>query len=183
MNGKAVILPKIGRVAMVEELRFHGFIREVTLSRTAGRWFASFCVEGGDAVPPLKAGPTVGVDVGISRLAVCSNRLKVENPRALGPALVRLRRVDRSIARSRRVHGGRVPSNRRERLYERRRRLHARVVNVRNDSHHKATTAIAKSAGRVVVEHLNVADMVPEPALGQSHQRRRNVRLPGQAVL
>ena len=31
-------------------------------------------------------------------------------------------------------------SNHRERLYARRRNLHARVVNVRNDNHHKATT-------------------------------------------
>ena len=40
VDGKAVILPKIGRVAMVEELRFRGSIREVTINRTAGTWFA-----------------------------------------------------------------------------------------------------------------------------------------------
>ena len=34
--GKAVIMPKIGSVAMVEELRWHGSIREVTINRTAG---------------------------------------------------------------------------------------------------------------------------------------------------
>ena len=65
-----------------------------------------------------------------------------------------------AIARSRNVHGRSNHSNRRERLYVRRRRLHARVVNVRSDNHHKATTAIAKSAGRVVVETLNVAGMM-----------------------
>ena len=37
--------------------------------------------------------------------------------------------------------------------------MHCRVVNLRNDNHHKATMAIAKSAGRVVVETLNVAGM------------------------
>ena len=65
-----------------------------------------------------------------------------------------------AIARSRNVHGRSNHSNRRERLYVRRRRLHARVVNVRSDNHHRATTAIAKSAGRVVVETLNVAGMM-----------------------
>ena len=49
-----------------------------------------------------------------------------------------------------------------------RRRLHARVVNVRNDSHHKATTAIAKSAGRVVVETLNVAGMMRNRRLARA---------------
>ena len=44
VDGKVVILPKIGRVAMVEDLRFRGSIREVTVNRTAGTWFACFCI-------------------------------------------------------------------------------------------------------------------------------------------
>ena len=55
---------------MVERLRFAGRIREVTVSRTAGRWFNSFSVDTGEPVHPLKDGPTIGVDVGIARLAV-----------------------------------------------------------------------------------------------------------------
>ena len=45
VDGKAVILLKIGRVSMVESLRFAGSIREVTINRTAGTWFACFCIE------------------------------------------------------------------------------------------------------------------------------------------
>ena len=33
------------------------------------------------------------------------------------------------------------------------------MVNVRNDNHHKAATAVARSADRAVVEILNVAGM------------------------
>ena len=91
---------------------------------------------------------------------MCSNGLKVENPRALKGALRRLRQVDKAIARSRTAHGKSNHSNRRERLHARRRKVHARIVNVRSDGHHKATTAIAKSAGRVVVETLNVSGML-----------------------
>ena len=80
----------------------------------------------------------------------------------------RLRKVDKAIARSRNVHGKTQHSNRREGLYAKRRRLHARIVNVRNDNHHKATTAIAKSAGRVVVETLNVAGMVQNHRLARA---------------
>ena len=36
VDGRVVILPKIGRVAMVEELRFHGSIREVTVKPHGG---------------------------------------------------------------------------------------------------------------------------------------------------
>ena len=160
VEGKAVLLPKIGRVAMVERLRFSGSIREVTVNRTAGTWFASFAMETGEAFPPVKAGDTVGVDVGVGTLAVCSNGLKIENPKALKAGLRQLRQVDKAIARSRKVHGKTNHSNRRQCLYAKRRRIHARIVQVRNDNHHKASTAIAKSAGRVVLETLNVAGML-----------------------
>ena len=43
-----------------------------------------------------------------------------------------------------------------------------RVINVRNDNHHKATTAIAKTAGRVVVETLNVAGMIRNRRLARA---------------
>ena len=160
VDGRVVILPKIGRVAMVEHMRFSGSIREMTVNRTAGTWFACFCVEDGQKLPPVKEGPTIGVDVGVGTMATCSDGTMVENPKVLSGALKRLRRVDKAIARSRNVHGKSNHSNRRERLYAKRRQLHARVVNVRNDNHHKSTTAIAKSAGRVVVETLNVAGMM-----------------------
>ena len=84
------------------------------------------------------------------------------------PAFQHRRRLDKAIARSRNVHGKSNQSNRRERLYAKRRRLHARIVNVRNDNHHKATTAITKSAGRVVVETLNVAGMMRNRRLARA---------------
>ena len=168
VDGKVVILPKIGRVTMVEHLRFHGSIREVTINRTAGTWFACFCVEDGQPAPPVKDGPTIGVDVGVGTMAVCSDGVTVENPKALPAGLVRLRRLDKAIARSRNAHGKSNHSNRREGLYDKRRRLHARIVNVRNDNHHKATTAIAKSGGRVVVETLNVSGMMRNRRLARA---------------
>ena len=168
VDGRVVMLPRIGRVAMAESLRFAGSIREVTVNRTAGRWFACFCIEDGKEPPPVKDGPTIGVDVGVGTMAVCSDGTAVKNPKALVPALKQLRRLDKAIARSRNVHGKSNHSNRRERQYARRRRIYARVVNVRNDNHHKATTAIAKSAGRVVVETLNVSGMVRNRRLAQA---------------
>ena len=168
VDRKVVILPKIGRVAMVEHLRFRGSIREVTINRTAGTWFVCFCIEDGQETPPVKFGPTIGVDVGVGMMAVCSDGTTVGNPKALASGIKRLRQLDKAIARSRNVHGKSTHSNRRERLYARRRNLHARIVNVRNDNHHKATTAIAKTAGRVVVETLNVSGMIRNRRLARA---------------
>ena len=168
VDGKAVVLPKIGRVDMVEALRFPGSIREVTINRTAGTWFAAFCIEDGQPAPPVKAGRITGVDLGVGTMAECSDGTRVTNPKALASGLKQLRRLDKAIARSRNVHGKSQQSNRRDRLYAKRRRLHAKIVNVRNENHHKATTAIAKSAGRVVVETLNVAGMMRNRRLARA---------------
>ena len=168
VDGKAVILPKIGEVAMMEPLRLTGSIREVTMNRTAGTWFAAFCIEEGQPPPPVKDGRTIGVDVGVGTMAECSDGARIANPRPLASGIRQLRRLDKAIARSRNLHGRNNPSNRRERLYAKRRRLHARIVNVRNDHHHKATTAIANSAGRVVVETLNVAVMMRNRRLARA---------------
>ena len=153
----------------------------MTVNRTAGRWFACFSIETGEPLPPVKKGATIGVDVGINKLAVCSDGTVVENPRALAPALRKLRKLDKAIARSRKVHGRIEHSNRRERLYARRRRLHARICNVRNDAHHKATTAIAKPAGRVVIEDLNVSGMMQNRRLARSLADAGYGRVPQQA--
>ena len=91
---------------------------------------------------------------------MCSVGPRVTNPKALASGMMRLRRLDQTIARSRNIHGKSHQSNRRERLYARRRTLHTRIVNVRNDNHRRAKTAIAKSAGQVVLETSNVSGMV-----------------------
>ena len=167
VDGRVVILPKIGRVALAEALGFQGSIREVAISRTAGTWFACFCIEDGRQAPPVKSGPTIGIDVGVGAMAVCSDGTTVANPKVFGNGIMRLRQLDKAMARSRNVHVRGNQSNRRERLYARRRNLPARIVNVRNDRHHKATTAIAKSSGRVV-ETLNVAGMVRNRRLARA---------------
>ena len=78
------------------------------------------------------------------------------------------RRIDKAIARSRDIHDKSLSSNKRECSYARRRRVHARAVNVRNDNHHKASTAMVKSAGRVVQEILNVAEMLRNRCLSRA---------------
>ena len=98
VDGKVVILPKISQVVMVEHLRFVGSIREVTINRTAGTWFASFCIEDGQEQPSVKDGPIIGVDVVVGTMATCSDGTTVGNPKVLIDALGRLRRLDKAIA-------------------------------------------------------------------------------------
>ena len=171
-NGKVVILPKIGHVAMVEQLRFRGSIREVYRQPDCWQVVRGVLHRRRTAAAAGEDGPTIGVDVGVGAVAVCLDGTTVTNPQALASGIKRLRRLDKAIARSLNVHGKSNHSNRRERLYARRRSLYARVVNVRNDNHHKATTAIAKSAGPRGGGDAERVRHGAQPATGEGHRGR-----------
>ena len=110
----------------------------------------------------------VGVDVGIKTLAFTSDGRQFANPRALKQSERKLRRCDKAIARSRNTHGRNQHSNRRQDLYDERARLHRRIRWQRETAHRMAASAIAKSAGTVVVESLNIRGMVRNKRLAKA---------------
>ena len=161
-------LPRIGRVHCMEnvhELVAGAHLIRISVSRRAGRWYASLTVERESAIPSsvsvTKRG-AVGVDLGVKHLATLSDGTVIPNPRALGTRLKALRKDQKSL--SRKVMG----SVRREKARARVARLHARVADVRADAIHKATTMIARNYSVVCIEDLNVAGMVKNHHLARS---------------
>ncbi|WP_327028937.1 IS607 family element RNA-guided endonuclease TnpB [Micromonospora sp. NBC_01740] len=166
-----VVLPRLGRLKLHESARKlarrldNGTARimSATVRRAGGRWHVAFCVEveRADRVP-ARPGSVVGVDVGITHLAVLSTGELVPNPRHLADAQQRMRSLGRSLSRKicpdRRT--GRRASKRWQRAAARLGRAHARVANLRRDGLHKLTTRLATTCGAIVVEDLNVTGML-----------------------
>jgi putative transposase len=175
VDGKRVRLPVIGWVRMREPLRFAGQVKSAVVSRTADRWFVSLQVERPDRAVSENQGPAVGVDLGVKALATLSDGSVIEGPKALRKNLKKLRRASRAL--SRKVKGS---SNRRKAKLKIA-RLHARIGNIRNDVTHKATTAIAKNHGVIVIEDLNVRGMMANDKLSRAiadvglHEFRRQI--------
>jgi putative transposase len=179
---KHVVLPRLGRLKLHESARKlarrveAGTARIMSATvrraggRAGGRWFVSFTVTVERAVRgPARPGSVVGVDVGITHLAVLSTGELVPNPRHLDTALARLRALGRALSRK---HGpdrrtGRRPSQRWRRACTRLGRAHTRVADLRRDGVHQLTTRIARTHGTVVVEDLNVAGMLTNPRLAR----------------
>jgi putative transposase len=166
-----VRLPRIGLVRTHESTRKlarrveagTARIRSVTVSFRRGRWHASFSVEADRAgCTPAAPGTVVGVDVGVSHLAVLSSGLMIANPQPLEQALRKLRRLQRQAAHrtspDRRT--GRQPSARWRTTTGKVARVHARVANLRENGLHQLTTVLAAIYGTVVAEDLNVAGML-----------------------
>ena len=158
-------LPRIGRVHCMENVheRVAGArLIRISVSRRAGRWYASLTVEREPITNQMPKGGAVGVDLGVKNLATLSDGHVIPNPRALGARLKTLRKAQQAL--SRKVKG----SVRREKARERVTRLHARVADVRADAINKSTTMIAETYSVVCVEDLNVAGMVKNHHLARS---------------
>ncbi len=101
VRGKRIRLPKIGWIRMSQELRYKGTIKEVTVSRTAHKWFVSLIIDIGkpEQVDNPSTSPVVGIDVGINTLATLNNGTKYDNPRPLKHYERKLKREQRKLSR------------------------------------------------------------------------------------
>ena len=108
----------------------------------------------------------IGVDLGVRDLLVAAAAdgtviARVPAPKPLGEAQARLRALQRKTARQacpdRRT--GQRASHRWRRTQARIRRVHGRAADLRRDTLHKATTALAQRHQVIVVEDLNVTGM------------------------
>jgi putative transposase len=176
-----VTLPRLGSIRTHESTRKlarrleHGTARvlSATISRQADRWFVSLtCQVQRTQRRPRRPDATVGVDVGVKRLAVLSGGEQIANPRPLTAALRRQRRLGRRLARRQgpRAPDGtlRSPSAGWRQARRELARLHARVANLRGEALHQLTTRLADEYGTVVVERLNVNGMVRNRRLARA---------------
>ncbi|MFG1951913.1 IS607 family element RNA-guided endonuclease TnpB [Micromonospora sp. NPDC048830] len=173
-----VVLPRLGRLRLHESARKlarrveagAARIMSATVRRDGGRWHVAFTVQiDRTDRRPAQPGSVVGVDVGITHLAVLSTGEWVPNPRHLDRARRVLRRLGRGLSRTagpdRRA--GARPSRRWQRARARLGRAHARVASLRRDGLHKLTTRLAREHGTIVVEDLNVSGMLTNRRLAR----------------
>jgi IS605 OrfB family transposase len=174
-----VTLPRLGVLRLHESARKlarrieagTARILSATVKREGGRWFVSFACEVDKAQrPPARPDTVVGVDVGISHLAVLSTGETIANPRHLADASRYLRRAYRLMSRRQGPdqRTRRKASNRWKRASARVARAHTRVANLRRDGLHKLTSRLTAEFGTVVVENLNVAGMVRNRRLARA---------------
>ena len=163
---KALRLPKVGRVHCMEDVseRVGGArVLRMTVSKRAGRWYASLTVERDDKpVTNTPKGGAVGIDLGIKTLATLSDGTIIENPRLLRKSERKLKKAQKAL--SRKVKG----SHRRAKARVKVARLHAHVANCRADAINKATTMIARTYSTVCIEDLNVAGMARNRRLAKA---------------
>lgn len=159
---------KFGCIKLAEEPRYTGKIMSYTVSKDKDDWFVSVHYELEEDPRPVCSNPesVVGVDVGIKNNITLSTgeQYNIRNTKKLER---RIKYQQRYLSRSRKDSKNHI--KRQIKLNNTRRKLQNQV----KDDIHKATTAICKNHGIVVIENLNVTSMV-KTAKGKAMRRNLN---------
>jgi len=159
-----VSLPKIGHVKAVVHREVRGLIKTVTVSRDpGGSYFASILTENGLEAPAESFdGKILGIDVGLTDLAVTSDGSKFNNPKHLRQAQKNLARKQQHL--SRKAKG----SNTRNKARNLVAKAHERVANARKDYLHKLSTRLVNENQVIAVEDLHVKGMMKNHNLARA---------------
>ena len=178
---RRIRLPYLGSVKLQRELP-EGIPYEVRIKQENGRWYASVNYW----KPPVGAEEKThlcgAVDVGITPLAVDSELVHYENPKALYRMLAKLQRWQRTLAR--RTVGSRGWHEAQGRINA----IHRRINGLRDNAHHQVSRQLVRKYAVLAIESLNVAGMdqlphqakaIRDAAIGGLLQK---IQLPGRLV-
>lgn len=164
VEGRKLYLPKIGHVKAVVHREITGTIKTVTISKTpAGKYFASILTENGLDAPVISfGGKILGVDMGLTHLAITSDGSKFDNPKHVAKAQKNLKRKQKKL--SRKIKG----SNSRNKARILVAKVHEKVANARKDYLHKLSRRLVDENQVIAVEDLHVKGMMRNHCLAKS---------------
>lgn len=159
-------VPKLGPIKARIHRPMDGKLKSITLSRTVtGKHYAALLFETGQDAPErlqdLDASSVVGLDMGLSHLAIDSTGRKTANPRFFKQAQRNLKRKQQALSRKQKSSANRAKA----RLLVA--RAHERVANARNDFQHKLSRQIVDDNQAVIVETLKVKSMLKNARLAK----------------
>ncbi|UYM14074.1 RNA-guided endonuclease InsQ/TnpB family protein [Endozoicomonas euniceicola] len=167
VGDNGIKIPKCKPIRAKVHREIVGKVKSITLSRTlTGKYFASILADDTQEQPKqidnLEANQVVGVDMGITDLAITSTGHKTGNPRFLKKAQRNLKRKQQALSRCKKGSRGR----RKARLLVA--KAHERVAFARNDFQHKLSKQLIDENQAVIVETLKVKNMLKNKRLARS---------------
>ncbi len=175
-DGK-VRLEKIGWVNLSETDRIPENVKYTNprVKFDGVHWYVTVGIEV-EQGPVELTGESIGIDVGIKDLAICSN---IEKPYKNINKTKKVKKLEKKIRRLQRKVSNKYEKNKEGRSYVKTgnikklekniRKLHKHLDNIRTDNRQKVTTEIAKTkTSRVVMEDLNVKGMMKNKHLSKA---------------
>ena len=179
-DGK-VRLEKIGWVKLSEKNRIPEDIKYTNprVKFDGVHWYVSVGIEV-EKKPVELTGCSIGIDVGVKELAVCSN---IKEAYKNINKTKKLRKIEKKLKRLQRKVSNKYEKKKEGRSYVKTgniiklekniKKLHRRLDNIRTDYRHKVTTEIVKTKpSRIVMENLNISGMMKNKHLSKAIQQQ-----------
>lgn len=160
-DGRHVKLPKLGVVRARISRPVEGRVLSATVKRTpSGKFFVSICCADVPEGAYPESANAVGIDLGLTDLAVLSDGARIANPRNLKAAEKRLAREQKRLSRKKGAKKGEAKSRNFEKQRLKVARCHEAVANRRKDALHKLSSMLIRENQAVCAESLNVRGML-----------------------
>lgn len=163
-----ITIPKAKDIPAVLPRKFKGTVKTVTVSMApSGKYFASVLVDTAIQELPvtlIQDDTTLGIDLGLKSLAVCSDGRTFDNPKNLQRSLDRLKLLQKRLSCKQKG------SSNRNKARIRVARLQEHIANSRKDNLHKITYALTHDSQvrTICMEDLNVKGMQRNHHLAQA---------------
>ena len=163
-----ISIPKAKDIPALLHRKFKGTVKTVTVSMApSGKCFASVLVDTAIQelpVTPIHGDTSLGIDLGIKSLAVCSDGRTFDNPKNLQRSLDRLKLLQKRLSRKQKGSANRNKARIRVA------RLQEHIVSCRKDNLHKIPHALTHDSQvrTIYMEDLNVKGMQRNHHLAQA---------------
>ena len=164
-----IFLPKLGWLRYRNSRDVLGEVRNVTVSQSGGKWFASIQTQREVEQPLPTATTAIGIDVGIARFATMSDESYIAPLNSFKKHQQRLARTQRRMSRKVKF------SSNWKKAKARVQKIHTGIANARKDFLHKTTTTISQNHALVCIEDLQVRNM-SKSSKGNSEQHGKMVK-------
>lgn len=162
IEGKLKIPKLKSLIKIVNHRKINGIIKSVTISQhSSDRYFASILIET-EHNPLPKNENQVGVDLGISDIAILSNGRKFANPRFIKKSEKKLAKEQRKLSK---MQSG---SNNREKQRIRVAKIYEKITNQRKDYLHNITSYLIKNFGFIAIEDLSSSNLMKNKRLAKA---------------
>lgn len=154
-------LPKLGLVKFKASRQVEGKIKTATIAKHKnGKYYVCLSCEV-DIQPLPYVNKTIGVDVGLKEFAVCSDGLRVENPKHLRKSEAKLKKLQRQL--SKKQFGSKSYEKQKLKLAD----LHEKISNQRKDFLHKLSSKLINENQVIAIEDLRISNMMKNHKLAK----------------
>ena len=163
-----LFLPKLGWVRYRNSRDVLGSVKNITVSQSNGKWYASIQTERYVEIP-VHQGAAIGVDMGIARFATLSDGSFYAPLNSFKRHEAALRKAQQAMSRKTQFSSNWKKAKAKVQC------IHSRIGNARRDYLHKTSTTISKNHAMVCIEDLQVRNM-SKSAAGSTEKPGMKVR-------